>query len=430
MYAEIGKPTANIGKMLNYNEQKVKAGTAALLHAGNFLQEKEHLSFYDKMKRFTDLNELNTVTTKNAVHIILNFHPSDKLNDDLMKTIGTDYMNRIGMGNQPYLLYRHSDTALPHIHIVTNLINETGRRIPTHNIGRDKSDPARKNIEADYGLARAADHPEEQQRFLPVLNLGNVIYGKSETKRRISNVLANVVNTYKYGSLPELNAILQLSNVYADPCKDNSRVFRNKGLYYRALDVNGKKAGVPIKASSIYLKPTLGYLENKFLENASLKKPEDEMRIKALIDWHFHQHDGGSLSDLFRSLEKQGVSSVRRINEHGRLYGVTFVDHIKKTVYNGSSLGKGYSAAALSKKANEPQNTIRTSQRQETSLLPANPVRIDSPDLQKAQLSDDNMLTLPTASGKMIEQLIGPENSFQGPEPNKKKKRRKRPSID
>lgn len=46
--------------MLNYNEQKVQGGTAALLHAGNFLQEKEELRFYNKLKRFTDLNELNT----------------------------------------------------------------------------------------------------------------------------------------------------------------------------------------------------------------------------------------------------------------------------------------------------------------------------------------------------------------------------------
>ncbi|HEY9259492.1 relaxase/mobilization nuclease domain-containing protein [Chitinophaga sp.] len=429
MYAEIGKPTANIGKMLNYNEQKVQAGTAALLYAGNFLQEKEHLSFYDKLSRFTDLNELNTRTSKNAIHIILNFHPTDNLNDDLMSNIGNDYMKRIGMGNQPYLLYRHSDTVLPHIHIVTNLIQETGKRIPTHNMGRDKSDPARRDIEIEYGLAKAADHPEEKQFFIPTLHLEKVLYGKSETKRGISNVLANVVDTYKYSSLTELNAILGLCNVYADPCKDNSRVFRNNGLLYRVLDENGNKIGKPIKASSIYFRPTLAYLEKKFQEGNILKQPHGK-RIKTLIDWHFQQKPGASLADLFRSLEKEGISSVRRVNQDGRLYGITFVDHTSKTVHNGSSLGKGYSAAALSQKANKPSLTSSVRHHQDTASFQAIPIVTDPIGLQTGPQPNLSIQTENGAGGKIIEQLIGPEYNFQGPEQNNKKKRRKRPSIN
>lgn len=428
MYAEIGKPTANIGKMLNYNEQKVKAGTAALLYAGNFLQEKERLSFYDKLSRFNDLNELNTRTNKNAIHIILNFHPTDNLNDDLMSTIGNDYMKRIGMGNQPYLLYRHSDTVLPHIHIVTNLIQETGKRIPTHNMGRDKSDPARRDIEIEYGLAKAADHPEEKQFFLPVLKLEKVLYGKSETKRGISNVLANVVDTYKYSSLAELNAVLQLCNVYADPCKDNSRVSRNKGLLYRVLDENGNKVGKPIKASSIYFKPTLSYLENKFQEGDLLKQ-QHRKRIKTFIDWHFQQKPGASLVDLCRSLEKEGISTVRRINQDGRLYGITFIDHISKAVHNGSSLGKGYSASALCRKANEPLLTTQINHHQDQSSFRAKPSLIDTVGSHTDPQSNDNNQAQNGTGGKIIEQLIGPEYSFQGPEPTNKRKRRKRPSI-
>jgi hypothetical protein len=45
--------------------------------------------------------------------------------------------------------------------------------------------------------------------------------------------------------------------VLADKGTKESVMFNNGGLQYWALDVNGKKIGVPIKASSIYLKPTL-----------------------------------------------------------------------------------------------------------------------------------------------------------------------------
>ena len=36
-----------------------------------------------------------------------------------------------------------------------------------------------------------------------------------------------------------------------------------------------------------------------------------------------------------------------RQNTEGRLFGITFVDNQNKVVFNGSDLGKGYSAAAL-----------------------------------------------------------------------------------
>ena len=43
-------------------------------------------------------------------------------------------------------------------------------------------------------------------------------------------------------------------------------------------------------------------------------------------------------------LVKQGVGVVFRENEDGRIYGVTFIDHSRREAFNGSRLGKEYSA--------------------------------------------------------------------------------------
>jgi hypothetical protein len=43
-------------------------------------------------------------------------------------------------------------------------------------------------------------------------------------------------------------------------------------------------------------------------------------------------------------LEKQGISVLFRTNEEGRIYGTTFIDHENKCVFNGSRLGKEFSA--------------------------------------------------------------------------------------
>ncbi len=74
-------------------------------------------------------------------------------------------------------------------------------------------------------------------------------------------MLYAVLQNYKYASLTELNAVLKLYNLNADRGKEGGIIFLKRGLVYRVLDEKGNKIGVPIKASSIYSKPTLYFLE-------------------------------------------------------------------------------------------------------------------------------------------------------------------------
>lgn len=46
---------------------------------------------------------------------------------------------------------------------------------------------------------------------------------------------------------------------------------------------------------------------------------------------------------------------VFRENEEGRIYGVTFIDHKNREVYNGSRLGKEFSANAFEQFFSRPQ---------------------------------------------------------------------------
>jgi hypothetical protein len=49
-------------------------------------------------------------------------------------------------------------------------------------------------------------------------------------------------------------------------------------------------------------------------------------------------------------LHRQQVNILFRTNDQGVTYGATFVDNEHKVVFNGSSLGKAYSANALSER--------------------------------------------------------------------------------
>lgn len=343
MVAKITTPIS-INRALNYNEQKVQKGSAQCLFAGNFLYAANEMNFYQKLNRFEQFIEQNGSKT-NTLHVSLNFHPSENLSKEKLVEIADSYMKKIGFGEQPFLVYQHFDAGHPHLHIVTTNIRENGTRIDTYNIGKNQSQKARKEIEEKYGLVKAAGRNRTQKENPEVINVQRVKYGLSETKRSISNVLNTVISQYKFTSLAELNAVLKLYNVIADSGSEGSRVFTNHGLYYRLLDGKGDKIGVPIKASSIYFKPTLPFLEKKFEENHALRLPF-KSKLKTAIDWTLRGKPGSIQGFIFQ-LQKEKITVVLRQNDQGFIYGLTFIDHRTKCVFNGSDLGKDYSAAGI-----------------------------------------------------------------------------------
>jgi hypothetical protein len=255
-----------------YNENKVKAGVAEFIHSANYGKDTEQLTGKDRIARLEKQATLNERVKLKSVHITLNFHPSEKLGKGTLQQIVDDYMKRIGYGGQPYIVYRHTDTLHPHVHIVSTNIRPDGTRIPTHNVHKYLSKPARQAIEQEFSLVRAQDHQLSQPYLTGPAEPAKVQYGKTEMRRAITIVLDAVLEKGQYTSLAELNAILRKYNVMADKGGEGSRIRQHGGLVYRVLDDQGRKIGMPIKASNFYNKPTLKFLEKQFARNASLRQ--------------------------------------------------------------------------------------------------------------------------------------------------------------
>jgi len=413
MVAKIKSGKSLIGA-LNYNENKVRAGKAQLLATSGYTKSDDALSFYDKLFRLTDLAGRNLRTKTNTVHLSLNFDVSEKLENEKLVEIADDYMKRIGFEYQPYLIYKHTDAGHPHIHIVTTNIQADGKRISLNNIGKLKSEPARKAIEVAYGLIKASDKKNELNRGSE-LKIKPLEYGKSDTKRAITNIVNEVVRSYKYTSLPELNAILGLYNVVADRGSKESVMFKNGGLNYWVVDQQGRKVGVPIKASSIYMKPTLKLLESRFKLNEYLRKPMKE-QLKSRIDRAIGK--ASSLEQLESYLKKADITLTVRKNEEGRVYGLSYIDHLNKAVFNGSDLGKIYSAAAV------------TNGFQNKSLNNKSATAEQTPE-KTENISSGNVLTVNNQTGRtLLDELLNPYETNQsmpnqfGPKKRKKKRRK------
>lgn len=353
----------NIKGALNYNEQKVKEGVAECIGAVNFVGEPQQLRFSDKLTRFEQLIEKNARAKTNCVHISLNFDVSEKLNQNKLNEIAADYMDKIGFADQPYLVYLHNDAAHPHLHIVTTNIQEHGKRISIHNLGRNQSEIARKEIEDKYGLVKAGSTAKHELHT----NLNKAVYGKSETKRTIDNIVGEVMNRYRFSSLTEFNTVLRQYNVMADRGKEGMVMYEKNGLRSTLLDLKGNKVGVPIKASALYSKPTMKTLQNVF-ETNSLQKEFHKQRLTKIIDSFFHATEKHTRANFCGYMKLYEIDTIFREGKDGRVYGLTLVDNRKCTVFNGKDLGKGYSGQALMKRFETKSNLVTAGEKERNEI--------------------------------------------------------------
>ena len=192
-------------------------------------------------------------------------------------------------------------------------------------------------------------------------------------------------------------------------------------MVYRILDEQGKPIGVPIKASDFYFKPTLKFLEEKFKGN-QIRKTLDKTRVKNAIDMLLLRKHPMPIKELAKLLEKEGIQTVFRRSTEGQLYGITYIDHTTKNVFNGSSLGKQYSAKAIEERCGiniageEKRNQIY-------DKLPSKESLIDNLQNKKDRLTVPDLVNI-------LEALIQSEYSSDYiPNQLKNKRKRKRKGL-
>jgi hypothetical protein len=199
---------------------------------------------------------------------------------------------------------------------------------------------------------------------------------------------------YKYASLAELNAVLKQYNIVADRGSEDSRIYKSGGLVYRVLDTDGKKVGVPIKSSLIYSQPTLKNISTKFTQNEA-DRQKHKRRIMNAIELLLLKRPNQSLEALSQALQKEKIRVLFRQNDAGAIYGITYVDHHTKCVFNGSHLGKQYSANGLQQRCNQEQQ-LGTAKLQLSPQIPD---------------TGNTVLAGPGAGlSKAFEELLQPEN--------------------
>ena len=245
-------------------------------------------------------------------------------------------MEALGYGNQPYIVFKHSDIAREHIHIVSLRVDSRGQKI-NDKFEKRRSKQITDALERKFGLIPSSKVTEKAVAETPKVDTikGNI-------KEQVANVVRMVLKHYKFCSLGELNAILSKYNLAVEEVKTEFRGKKYDGLVYVPTDDKGGKVSTPINASDIGRGVGYTAVQNSMQKSKQTVKPLiPTIRNKVL---QAMRTSPKTEEELRQRLKEQGLCVVIRKNGNGRIYGITFIDDEVVIALNGSRLGKGYAA--------------------------------------------------------------------------------------
>jgi virulence-associated protein VapD len=280
MIAKILKSTNGFSGVL-YSELKINEGKASFCAAVNFPFDEINTSPDLYVKYFDRLVETSERKIKNRqFHAVIS--TKGKVHDkEFMTDIGKKWMQKMGYGEQPYLIYFHGDTDNNHIHIVSCRINKEGKRINPYMEGRRAGIAIKELMNENLSEKAKAD-------------------------------IADVMNNYNFSTTAQFRLVLERRGWKTVEKDDNIKIINTI--------VQGTVATADVK------------------EKSKLYKP-DEQRKKQLFAI-ISKYKGLTTQQLQNYMRTNfGVDIIfHTARAHTQPYGFTVIDHKNKQVFKGSEI--------------------------------------------------------------------------------------------
>lgn len=338
MIAKIGRSESLYGA-LAYNQLKVEHENGQILFANKMIETTSgHYSVAQLAQSFAPYLIANRNTEKHTLHISLNPDPNDKVSDDKFREMAELYMREMGYGEQPFVVFKHTDIDRSHMHIVSVCVDEEGKKI-SDKFEKRRSMNVCRELERKYKLIPATEKEYRQNDKI----FQRVNYQEGDVKSQIASVVRHLSKYYQFQTLGEYNALLSLFNITSEKVEGELRGKMQQGLLYIPLNEKGERVGHPFKASLFGKSAGLPALELHFAKcKTVLKDNPTKQTLKSAVTIALQTTINEQA--FKKQLMEQGINVVVRRNDTGRIYGITFIDHNSKAVWNGSRLAKELSA--------------------------------------------------------------------------------------
>ena len=372
MIAKIGKGSNMYGAIL-YNQQKVETENGAVLLLNKIpdtVDGRYSVAYFNKC--FEPYLSANIKTEKTVRHISLNPDPKDRVSDEQFTEMAQDYMERMDYGNQPYIVFKHTDIDRTHIHIVSTCVGIDGKKIPD-DYDHPRSMAVCRDLETKYNLHKATEQEQKQADKI----FKKVEQQKGDIKSQIASVVRHLPKYYQYTSIGTYNALLSFLNITAEEIKGERNGEPVHGLVYFALNDKGEKVSNPFKASLFGKHAGINGLQRHFEQSKEKMKTNPARSVlKNAVELAIHTTSNEK--EFKQQLAEQNIQTVVRRNDSGRIYGITFIDNGSRPVWNGSQLDRNLSANLFNEwwnNGNKPELKMQNSPVSNTNTLDHQPIK-------------------------------------------------------
>ena len=259
-------------------------------------------------------------------------------------------------------MYRHGDTCNTHVHIVSVCIDDEGRKI-NDSYEHRRSMTACRELEQEFGLRNSAD----TERRNPKAELKKVDASQGDIRHQIGNTLKAVLESYRFQTFGEYSALLSTLNIEARQVRGEYKGTPYTGIIYSATDDSGKVVSPPIKSARFGKRfGNTGLSERMLRHTQDFKEGRWAPAISGKVVWAMR--NAKSEQEFRELLKQEHIDVVFRRNDTGRIYGVTFIDHERREAFNGSRMGKEFSANAFHELFRRWENRPENGEREDDAL--------------------------------------------------------------
>ena len=325
MVIKIYAPAPSVSSGLQYNERKVAEGKASVIYSQKIDDLRNPMATFQRYENGSIRCE------KMSFHASVNPSITDQIPPEKIPEFVREYMEKMGYGNQPYILYKHTDTGRDHYHIVSVRVDENGRKIPDFR-ERVHSQQVMKELSSKYGFKVGKDVEDEKEGLDPSFNPYDGFDPEKGDIGKQMVAIIELVLSYHFTTPEHFDLVMEYYGV---------RVVRgsfeeHEWMELQGLDPKTKEPCTPL------VDPPEDYLDlpDIVAQRAESCKGQIKTREKqrvanisktALSKCRTEQH-------FLRYMEKCEIHVRFSKRDDGVIFGVTFVDHHNKCVFKASEL--------------------------------------------------------------------------------------------
>ena len=323
MVVKINAPTPHCSISVKYNESKVEAGEASVLFTMNIPDPENPLATFEAYERGSLRCE------KMSFHASIDPSNDDRMTDKDIEAFAKKLMERLGYGEQPYIVYKHSDIDRVHYHIVSVRVDKEGKKINDSN-EKKRCHQILKELAAEFGYKVGNDQKRDNR--VDEFGVYKGFNPKSGNYSMQFEKLTAHAMRYHFTTEPQFRMLMNSLNVDFDYRKRGGKEW----MVFYGLNPKSKRrctSGISGKKLDV---PSVEQIRRRSEEckGNSLKKERGRVAsvVRSLLP---HSQ---SEEHFRRMLEKTGITVCFSKSDDGRIFGATFIDHTAKCCFKASEL--------------------------------------------------------------------------------------------